>query len=109
MPLGVPDLPDEQYRLPLLVGHMFDCTILAGNALRPIADQWCRHAANSLLRAGRVVCPLREAAEKTRAAARALAALEGDGRSTTSSMSSSDSGSATSASDELTADSTSEP
>ena len=102
MPLGVPDLPDEQYRLPLLVGHMFDCTILAGNALRPIADQWCRHAANSLLRAGRVVCPLREAAEKTRAAARALAALEVDGQSTTSSMSSSDS-------DESTADSTSEP
>ncbi len=33
-----------------------------------------------LLRAGRVVCPLREAAEKARAAARAAAALlEGDG------------------------------
>ncbi len=41
MPLEEPDLPEEQYRLPLLVlvGHMFDCTILAGNALRPIADQ----------------------------------------------------------------------
>jgi hypothetical protein len=62
--LEVPDLPDEQYRLPLLVRHMFDCTILAGNALRPIADQWCRYATNGLLRAGRVVCPLCEAAEK---------------------------------------------
>jgi hypothetical protein len=93
MPLEVPNLPEEQYRLPLLVGHMFDCTILAGNALRPIADQWCQHAMNGLMDcfAGRVVCPLREAAEKACAAARAVAAqLEGDGRSTSSSMLSSD-------------------
>ncbi len=74
--MTVPNLPEEQYRLPLLVvGHMFDCTILEGNALRPIADQWRRHAMNGLLRAGRVVCPLRKAAEKARAAARAAAAL----------------------------------
>jgi hypothetical protein len=40
----------------------------------------CRHAMNGLLRAGRVVCPLREAAEKARAAARAAdALLEGAG------------------------------
>jgi hypothetical protein len=73
MPLEVPNLPEELYRLPL----------------RPIADQLCRHAMNLnvLLRAGRVVCPLRvvrEAAEKARAAARAAAALEGDGRSASS-------------------------
>ncbi len=30
MPLEVPNLPEEQYRLRLLVGHMFDCTIVAG-------------------------------------------------------------------------------
>ncbi len=76
MSLEVPtNLPEEQYRLPFLVGHMFDCSILAGNALRSIADQWCRHAMNGLLRAGRVVWALREAAEKARAAARAAAAL----------------------------------
>jgi hypothetical protein len=80
MPLAVPALPEEQSRLPWLVGHMFYCTILAGNALRPIADQRCRHAMNGLLRAGRVVCPHREAAEKARAAARAAAALEGGWR-----------------------------
>ena len=106
----VPELQGEQYLLPLLVGHMFDCTILAGNALRPIADEWCRYAVSGLLRAGRpgVVRPLREAAEKTRAAARALAALEGDGQSTSPSMSSSETGrgSVTSGS---TADSNSKP
>ncbi len=110
MPHEVPNLPEEQYRLPLLVGHMFDCTILAGNALRPIADQWCRHAMNGLLRAGRVVCPLCEAAEKARAATRAAAALllvEGDGRSTSSSMSSSAPGAGSAASDVFVGSSTS--
>ncbi len=100
VPLEVPNLPEEQYRLPLLVRHMFDCTILVGNDLRPIADQWCLHAMNGLLRACRVVCPLREAAEKSRSAARAAAALlEGDGRSTSSSMSSSDPGAGSAAID----------
>ena len=78
----------EQYLLSLFVGHMFqvDCTILAGtNALRPIqvADEWCRHALavtrSGLLRAARV---LQVAAFK----------LEGDGQSTSSSMSSSETG-----------------
>jgi hypothetical protein len=90
---------------------MFDCTILAGDTLRPIADQWCRHAMNGLLQAGRVVCPLREleAAEKARAAARAAAELliEGDGRSASSSMSS-DPGAGSAASD-VTAGSGSKP
>jgi hypothetical protein len=104
IPLEVPNLPVKQYRLPLLVG---DCTILAGNALGPIAGQWCRHAMNDLLRAGRVVCPVREAAEEARAAARTAAELEGDGRSTSSSMSSSDPGEGSAASD-VTAGSSSE-
>jgi hypothetical protein len=41
---------------------------------------------NSLFRAGRVERPLREAAEKARAAARASAALEGGGHSTSPSI-----------------------
>ncbi len=72
---------------------------------------WCRHAKNGLLRAGRVVCPLREAAEKARATgtARAAAALlEGDGRSISSSMSLSDPGAGSAASD-VFAGSSSEP
>ena len=109
MPNVVLELHGEQYLLPLLVGHMFDCTILAGNALRPIADEWCRHAVSGLLRAGRVVRPLREAAEKTRAAARALAALEGDGQSTSPSMSSSETGRGSVTSSGSTADSNSKP
>ncbi len=108
MPLEAPALPEEQHRLPWLVGRMSDCTILSGNAPRPIADQWCRHAMNGLLRANRVVCLLREAAEKARAAARAAAALLEDvGRSTSSSMSSSDPGAGSAASD-VTAGSSSE-
>ncbi len=64
---------------------------------------------NGLLRADRVVCPLREAAEKASAAARAAAALlKGDGRSTSSSMSSSDLGAGSAASD-VTLGSGSEP
>jgi hypothetical protein len=112
MPLEVPHLPEEQYRLALLVGHMFDVpTFNCGQ--RPIADQWYRHAKNGLLRADRVVCPLREAAKKVRAAARAAAALlEGDnpGRSTSSSMSSSDTGACSAATgSDVTAGSASEP
>ncbi len=54
MPLKVPDLQEEQYRLPLLVVHVLDGTILACNALRPFAYQWCRHEMNGLFQAGRV-------------------------------------------------------
>jgi hypothetical protein len=68
---------------------MFDSTVLAGDAIRVVADTWCRHwhALDGLHRAGRVVRPLRDAAERTRAAARAAAALEegdADERLTTS-------------------------
>jgi hypothetical protein len=57
---------------------MFDSTVLAGDAIRVVADtcQWCPHALDGLHRAGRVVRPLRDAAERTRAAARAAAVLE---------------------------------
>jgi hypothetical protein len=86
---------------------MFDRTILADDALRPVADAWCRHALNGLFRVGRIVRPLRDVAEKTRAAARAAAALDGDsdGRLTTSFVASSDSDAGSGS----TADSDSEP
>ena len=78
------------------VGVMFDCTVLAGDALRPVADIWCRHALNGLFRVGHVVRPLRDVAERARAAARVAAALEDGGsvssdQRTTSFVSSSDS------------------
>jgi hypothetical protein len=92
-----PELPDDQYSLPLaeLVGAMFDSTVLAllaGDAILvrvPVVGHWWRIlasgaraplpvAVDGLNRAGpsRVVRPLRDAAERARAAARAAAALE---------------------------------
>jgi hypothetical protein len=67
---------NDQYSLPEFVGAMFDSTVLAGDAIRVVADTWCRRALDGLHRAGRVVRPLRDAAERARAAARAAAALE---------------------------------
>jgi hypothetical protein len=106
---GMPELPlpvlsDAQFSLPELVGQMFDCTILPGDAMRPVADGWCRFAENKLLRAGQVVRPLRIAAETTRAAARVAAGAVADGQSTTSFVPTTDSdagsGSAADSSDE---------
>jgi hypothetical protein len=94
MPTELPELPDDQYSLPELVGAMFDSTVLAGDAIRVVADTWCRHALDGLHRAGRVVRPLRDAAKNARAAAREAAALEvGDADEwlTTSFVSSTDS------------------
>ncbi len=74
-----------------------------------LAAHWRAGAARDLLVLlwPQVVTP--EAAEKARAVARAAAALlEGDGRSTSSSMSSSDPGAGSAASD-VTAGSSSEP
>jgi hypothetical protein len=101
MPDAVPNLPDAEYALPELVGQMFDRTILAGDALRPIADAWCRFALDGLYRVGRVVRPLRDAAERSRAAARVTAALDGDSedRLTTSFVSSTDSDAGSGSSD----------
>jgi hypothetical protein len=93
MPTELPELPDDKYSLPELDGAMFDSTVLAGDAIRAVADTWCRHALDGLHRAGRVVRPLRDAAERARAAARTAAALEegdADERLTTSFVSSTD-------------------
>ena len=82
--LPLPELPDAQFSLPELVGQMFDSVILPGDAMRPVADGWCRFAEGQLFRLGRVVRPLRVAAETVRAAARAAAGAGADGWSTTS-------------------------
>jgi len=57
-PAGVPEFTDAQFGLPGAVGQLFDRTILASDALRPLADAWCRHAKACLLRVGRIVRPL---------------------------------------------------
>jgi hypothetical protein len=62
MPAAVPVLPDAQYSLPEAVGRLFDRTVLSRDALRPLADAWCRLSEGNLLRAGAVVRPLRAAA-----------------------------------------------
>ena len=92
--LPLPVLPDAEFSLPELVGKMYDCTILPGDALRPLADAWCKFAESNLFRAGRAVRPLRVAVETARAAARAAVGSDRDdcdGRSTTSFVPSSDS------------------
>ena len=68
MPIALPQLPDDQYRLPELVGRLFDVTILSRDVLRPLANAWCSMSESSLLRAGQTVRPLRAAAELKRAA-----------------------------------------
>jgi hypothetical protein len=97
MPAELPDLPDEQYVLPELVGRLFDSVILSGDALRPLADEWCTFATRCLFRIARVVRPLRVAVETARAAARVVSMLEGSAddfdRSTSSPVESTDAGS----------------
>ena len=66
MPLQLPDIPDLQYRLPELVGRLFDVTVLSRDSLRPLGA-WRSMAQNALLRLGKIVRPLRVAAEKKRA------------------------------------------
>ena len=95
MPLVLPVIPDVQYRLPELVGRLFDATILSRDSLRPLADAWCSVAQNCLLRLGKVVRPLRVAAERKRAmtaqigSSAAAASDSADRRSSTSSSASS--------------------
>ena len=48
-------LTDAESAVPEAVGYRFDCTILASDALRPLADLWCRHAKTYLLRIGATV------------------------------------------------------
>jgi len=53
----------EQLRLPLAVGKLFDATVLTSDSLRPLADKWCWFAIKGLRLAGSVVCPKRTAAD----------------------------------------------
>ena len=43
MPILLPEIPADQYRLPELVGRLFDVTVtvLSRDVLRPLADAWC--------------------------------------------------------------------
>jgi hypothetical protein len=85
---------------------MYDAVVLSGDALRPLADAWCRYAQRNLFCVAGAVRPLRVAAETARAAARAAGALEdseAEDQSTTSLRASTDAGSGS------TADSDSEP
>ena len=68
-----PVLPESQYSLPLAVGRLFDATVLSSDALRPLADEWCRLVVDCLRAAGGVVTPLRTAAENRRDQSRAAA------------------------------------
>ena len=40
MPILLPEIPDDQYHLPELVGRLFkfDVTVLSRDVLRPLAD-----------------------------------------------------------------------
>ena len=69
MPILLPEIPADQYRLPELVGRLFDVTVLSRDVLRPLADAWCSMALSCLTRAGQTIRPMRAAAERRRAAA----------------------------------------
>ena len=108
IPTEMPELPDAQFLLRECVGRIYDAVVLSGDALRPLADAWCRYAQRNLFRAAAVVRPLRLAAETARAAARAAGTLEdseAEDRSTTSLRASTDSDAGSGS----TADSDSEP
>ncbi len=67
-------LPEAQYSLlPRALGRLFDVTVRSSDSLRPLADDWCRHAVKGLRTARRIVCPLRTAAEARLGPARAAA------------------------------------
>ena len=91
-PAGVPEFTDAQFGLPGAVGQLFDRTILASDALRPLADAWCRHAKACLLRVGRIVRPLFATASAAAAAEQpsppSPSAVDEDGHPTASSVSS---------------------
>ena len=84
MPLMLPEIPDTQYLLPELVGRLFDVTVLSRDSLRPLAGLWCSVAQNCLLRLGKVVRPLRMAAERKRAMTLPADGSTCDGRSSSS-------------------------
>ena len=89
MPAVLPVLPAVQFGVPELVGQMFDSVMLSSDVERPVADMWSRHTMQCLYDLGRVVRPLRVAAEVCCAAARVAEARDlDDDRSTSSPMSS---------------------
>ena len=62
----MPHLPEQAYKLPGLVGRLFDNTILPANALRRLANWWVRLSSSTLNAIGDVVRPLRYEAELRR-------------------------------------------
>ena len=88
MPVVVPNLADAQYALPQAVGRLYDSTILSSDALRPLADMWCKFALDKLLSAGGIVRPLRAVADARRAASVYVAIHDDDDVDTTSARSS---------------------
>ena len=63
-PVAIPELSDALYALPEALGHLFDTTVLSNDALRPLADAWCDLSYSNLLRVGKAIRPLREAANR---------------------------------------------
>ena len=88
----VPNLADTQYALPQAVGRLYDTTIISSDALRPLADMWCKFALDKLLSAGGIVRPLRAVADARRAAS--VGVVHDDGDVDTTSARSSDASSA---------------
>ena len=62
--VAIPELADALYALPEALGHLFDTTVLSNDALRPLADAWCDLSYSNLLRVGKAIRPLREAANR---------------------------------------------
>jgi hypothetical protein len=60
----IPELSDAHYALPEALGHLFDTTVLSNDVLRPLADAWCDLSYSNLLRVGKAIRPLREAANR---------------------------------------------
>jgi hypothetical protein len=63
------DITPQQYELPLLVGELYDLTILPPDACRSLADAWCKHSSACIRKLGKLVAPLRDAAEAAKHAA----------------------------------------
>jgi hypothetical protein len=63
-PVEIPELSDTHYALPEALGHLFDATVLSNDALCSLADAWCDLSYSNLLRVGKAIRPLREAANR---------------------------------------------
>ncbi len=67
-------IPEACFSLPEAVGRLYDATILPPDALRPLADTWCRLSVKCLSELGAVIAPLRAAADAQIAAEQQVAA-----------------------------------